>query len=279
MYEPKYCPEMKDLSPSISDIRFGIKPCNKFLKHDDPDAEPLHAHRYLEIFYNVSSDVSFLVNNNLYPVIEGSAILSRADDIHMAIFNKTGVHEYICLWIDVCLDSPAFSFLKKEDFCPLFAFDVETSRAMRSLLFSLARLDGEGGGELERAATVLQILTLFAKSEAQTSGKPYIPDALQHILDDIHENYSTIRNVNDILNTHFISSATLTRWFRKYIHSTPREYLESVRLSHAATMLAQGASVTDACMGTGFSDCSHFIVLFKRKFGETPYQYKKRNTK
>ncbi|MBP3591363.1 MAG: AraC family transcriptional regulator [Clostridia bacterium] len=41
-------------------------------------------------------------------------------------------------------------------------------------------------------------------------------------------------------------------------------------------LLKKDASVTEACTAAGFSDCSHFIVLFKKKFGETPLKYKKR---
>ena len=103
-----------------------------------------------------------------------------------------------------------------------------------------------------------------------------IPEAFQKILDDIHGHFSEIRSVGDVLASHFVSSATLTRWFRKYLHTSPREYLESVRLSNAAVLLLKGHSVTDACMRSGFSDCSHFIVLFKKKFGETPLKYKKK---
>ena len=39
--------------------------------------------------------------------------------------------------------------------------------------------------------------------------------------------------------------------------------------------LRGGASVTAAATNAGFSDCSHFIVLFKKKFGQTPLEYKK----
>jgi AraC-like DNA-binding protein len=125
----------------------------------------------------------------------------------------------------------------------------------------------------------MQMLVLLEKNETSGPEKPYIPIALQRIIDDINRNFASIRNVNDILTTHFISSATLTRWFRKYIHSSPREYLESVRLSNATKMLVNGSSVTEACMSSGFSDCSHFIALFKKRFGETPYSYKKQSMK
>ena len=47
------------------------------------------------------------------------------------------------------------------------------------------------------------------------------------------------------------------------------------RLAAAKMMLEQGASVQETCAACGFSDYSHFIALFKRKFGTTPFQYAK----
>lgn len=132
------------------------------------------------------------------------------------------------------------------------------------------------GSELEKISYLLRILTIFETKTSNDAAQAEIPEALQKVLDDIHENFAEICSVNDILTSHYLSSATLTRWFRKHLHSSPREYLESVRLSNAAVLLLNGYSVTEACMRSGFSDCSHFIVLFKKKFGETPLKYKKK---
>ena len=276
MYEPKNLPQLNEIISTLSMVRFSVVCNNQYVKMDDPDADPLHIHNYLEIFLNVSSDISFLVNNNLYPVPEGDAVLSRPGDIHMGIFHKAAVQEHICIWIDTDFTSPLFSFLRKEDFCPLFSFDVQTKKQLQSLAFSLLDICKKEGSELEKASYLLRILTIFETKTPHYTRQAEIPEPLQSILDDIHENFSEIRSVNDILISHFVSSATLTRWFRKYLHSSPREYLESVKLANAAVLLSNGHSVTDACMRSGFSDCSHFIVLFKKKFGETPLKYKKK---
>ncbi len=276
MYEPKNLPQLNETISSFSSMRFSIVHDHKYRKIDDPDADPLHVHNHLEIFLNVSSDASFLVNNNLYPVPVGDAVISCPGDIHMGIFHKSAVHEHVCIWIDADFTSPIFSFLRKEDFCPLFSFDEKTKKNLQSFAFSLLDLCEKGGSELEKASYLLRILTVFEKKTPRDAVQADIPEALQRILDDIHENFAEIRSVNDILTTHFVSSATLTRWFRTYLHSSPREYLEAIRLSNAAVLLSNGHSVTEACMRSGFSDCSHFIVLFKKKFGETPLKYKKK---
>ena len=275
MYEPRNLPQLNEAISALSSMRFSIVYNNKYSKADDPDADPLHIHNYLEIFLNVSSDISFLVNNNLYPVPVGDAIISCPGDTHMGIFHKSAVQEYVCIWIDADFTSPIFSFLRKEDFCPLCFFDEQTKKQLQFLVFSLLDVCEKEGSVLEKISYLLRILTIFEKEKPHDTAQADIPETLQNILDDIHENFSEIRNVNNILTSHFVSSATLTRWFRKYLHTSPREYLESVRLSNAAVLLSNGHSVTDACMRSGFSDCSHFIVLFKKKFGETPLQYKK----
>ncbi len=72
------------------------------------------------------------------------------------------------------------------------------------------------------------------------------------------------------------TTATLNRYFRTHLHTTPREYIEAKRFAFSLELLKNGASVTAACTEAGFTDCSHFIVLFKKKFGVTPHRYKKR---
>ncbi len=277
MYEPKYHPQLNETIRALDGIRFSVVYSDKYREVGDPDADPLHIHNHLEIFLNVSSDVSFLVNNNLYRVPAGDAVISSPGDIHMGIFHRSSVQPHLCIWIDADFSSPIFSFLRKENFCPLFSFDEKTKKELHSLALMLLGACQNQGTELEKASYLLRILTVFEKGTVGEGAKANVPEMLQKVLDDIHENFSTIHSINDILSAHFVSSSTLTRWFRTYLHASPRKYLESVRLSNAALLLANGHSVTDACMLSGFSDCSHFIVLFKKKFGETPLKYKRTN--
>ena len=275
MYEPKYLPQLNNSANSLGKMRFAILYENKYFSVDDPNSDPLHLHEYLEIFVNLSSDVTFLVKNNVYRVGQRDAVLTRPSDTHVCIFNRNEIHEHCCIWIDADFALPEFDFLKKTDFCPLFSFDEQTKTKLKGLVLSLLSACENGGSELEKSAYILQILTLFEKNGKESEGLVSVPKQLQNILDDIHAHFFEVSNVTDLIKNNFVSSATLNRWFRKYIHTSPREYLESVRLSNAVTMLQNGASVTDACMSSGFSDCSHFIVLFKKKFGVTPFQYKK----
>ena len=63
------------------------------------------------------------------------------------------------------------------------------------------------------------------------------------------------------------------RIFRELAGVPPHRYLLQARLRAAARQLRQGASVTEACFNTGFSNLSHFIRLFRRAYGVSPARY------
>jgi len=54
-------------------------------------------------------------------------------------------------------------------------------------------------------------------------------------------------------------------------HASPHTLASmAVRLDAARRMLLDGAPVTNVCYDSGFSNLSHFIHIFKRRFGCTP---------
>ena len=260
----------------LEGIHYGLSHKKDFRAPDDPKLDPLHIHETLEIFLNVDSNVSFLVNNRLYPVKKGDALISRANEMHVGIFNEARIHEHFCLWIDADESSPIFDFLRSKDYSSHISFDESTSKQLTELFFELEDHIKRGNKGVGKASCFLKIMTIFNESQAVSTKTEAVPPELQKILDDINENFTRYKTVKDIIENRYISAPTLNRWFREYVRLSPKKYLESKKLSYAASLLASGASVTDACLASGFSDCSHFIALFKKQFGKTPLKYRER---
>lgn len=61
-----------------------------------------------------------------------------------------------------------------------------------------------------------------------------------------------------------------TRVFGDLVGAPPHRYLVEARLRAARSMIADGASVTDACFSCGFNNLSHFSRSFRRRFGANP---------
>jgi len=275
MEESKILMHPSQICLSLSGVRFEISHAKEFFNPNTAAINPAHIHNCLEIFLNISSDASFFVNNSLYPLRYGDVVLAMPNDIHVCLFNKSYTHEHFCLWIDTAERADLFSFLFQKNQGPLFRFEEEKQKKLIELFFRLEKLCQNHESDLQKTACFLEILSFFEKISSPEQPAVPMPDVLQTILNDIHNNFAQIHHINQLTDRYFISHATLNRWFRQYLHTSPREYLESKKLAHAVKLLSEGATVTEACINAGFPCCSHFIALFKKKFGKTPLQYKK----
>ena len=74
MYEPKRIPSLDAKTAPIPEIRYGILKADHFIDIEDPTIDPLHIHGYLEIFFSISAEVSFLINDTIYPVTAGDLV-------------------------------------------------------------------------------------------------------------------------------------------------------------------------------------------------------------
>jgi two-component system response regulator YesN len=63
------------------------------------------------------------------------------------------------------------------------------------------------------------------------------------------------------------------RLFSKYAGASFAEYLAGVRMENAARLLAEGASVKEAALRTGFTDGNYFSRVFRRRYGCSPREY------
>lgn len=69
----------------------------------------------------------------------------------------------------------------------------------------------------------------------------------------------------------------LHRAFVANTNDPPGNYWRKLRLEHARKLLANTSlNVTTIAIECGFSDASHFILWFRKQYGETPHSYRKR---
>lgn len=81
-------------------------------------------------------------------------------------------------------------------------------------------------------------------------------------------------NVPKLCRELSISKSSLTMRLEELTGFTPRDFIEDIRLKHAAQMLLDGKSrVSDVSYELGFSSPRYFAIRFKKKFGQTPSEY------
>ena len=104
------------------------------------------------------------------------------------------------------------------------------------------------------------------------------PEMIRQMLEFIHEHYSERITVDDIAEAGALSRRECSRRFRRYIHTSPNDYLNYYRLHEASGRLLQSedsiAAVSEDC---GFSSVSYFAQKFREEFGCTPREFRKSN--
>jgi len=90
----------------------------------------------------------------------------------------------------------------------------------------------------------------------------------------MEEHYMLPISIKQISSDLEMSEASFCQYFKKIIGMSPKEYLTNLKLSKAKNMLKH-TNVTEVAFDLGYENISHFISLFKVKYGITPKQYKK----
>ena len=77
-------------------------------------------------------------------------------------------------------------------------------------------------------------------------------------------------SVDELAQQHGVARRTLERRFRDETGMSFGMWRQKARLLDSIRLLAEGKSVTDAALDTGYSSVSAFIAAFKSTFGYTP---------
>lgn len=88
--------------------------------------------------------------------------------------------------------------------------------------------------------------------------------------------YSNI-TVDELARKCSVSTAHLKRIFGKYAGIGIHEYFLQLKILYAKKLLLKGMGVTEVAEKLSFSSQNYFSVVFKRKVGESPLQYKKKH--
>lgn len=231
-----------------------------------------HIHPYYEMYVYLSGDISFVANHHIYDLKPGDIIFTEPNTMHHSVANSNCIHEHYCIFfyaIDENLSS-IFSQLAKQTY---LHFSEEERNVFLQLLKTVSKnFTTSDCDPFLRIASIYELFSMLRHTVGYETFPEY-PDPLQDILSYIGTHFAELHSLSPIRTQFFISQSSLERLFRKHLQITPYQYIHAIKMECACRMLANGASVTDSAIKSGFSDVSHFIVDFRRRFDMTPNQY------
>ncbi len=137
--------------------------------------------------------------------------------------------------------------------------------------------------EVYRMSLALRFLSLAIESREKQDesvrkrGSPYVTDYVEYAVKYIHNNYAHIR-ISDVAKYIGISRTYFSSMFKEKMYMSPQEFLMQVRMDKGKELLLQTAvPINVVAQEVGYEDQLAFSKAFKKKFGLSPDQYRKKH--
>lgn len=88
----------------------------------------------------------------------------------------------------------------------------------------------------------------------------------------IHNNVNKVIKVDELASIANMSKTSFFNTFKKLMHVSPMQYIKSIKLQKAQTLLIQGIQANEASYQVGYNSFSQFSREYKRFFGFPPSQ-------
>lgn len=91
----------------------------------------------------------------------------------------------------------------------------------------------------------------------------------------MEHHYTEDITIEELAKISHYSKRHFMRIFHETYHTTPLNYIVSLRIQHACSLLKESRlSISNIALQCGFSDSNYFSRIFKKKTGLTPKQYR-----
>ena len=238
----------------------------------------LHAHPHYEIYYLYQGSRQLLLANALYHMEAPSLAVIPPGAPHkteggpFARFNINVSPDYANPFQREVLQARALGAV------PL---SPEEHSAMFPLLEDLERCPPGG----RHSGYVIQalfgyLMVLLSRVEAAshqglTVERP-LPPLVLKVLDYLYSHYQESQSLDSLVAQFFVSKATILYNFKRYLHTSPMDFLLNLRLEKAKEALeTTNKSVCQIAEECGFRSANYFSLIFKRKEQLSPLHYRK----
>lgn len=245
-----------------------------------------HTHSFCELYFLLEGKYSYMVENGIYDVPYGTVIFTRPGELHSVIINEPCVYKRLYYQLPMnALDFLGDRHMRCFSDRPfghrnLLVLPVDQMNDCVKRILAGVELYNSGSPDARSIMLADLLYTLrtvnscFDNPHSGTVGErrnTLISDALAYI----NTHFGEIRSTSEIASALYVSREYLSRSFTREMGIPLTKYLTTKRIEYAKNLLSEGIAPVEASVECGFGDYSHFIQVFRRETGVTPFAYKK----
>ena len=261
----------------------------------EADGYAAHSHDSYEIFLPVAGSFEFEVSNYLYTVGRGSVLLLPPWVTHRLVVKDSEPLAYLYVQFTPRIIPGEPEMLAAVD--ALFNCHGEGELSMR-------RLSGESFSYVYAAVKRLcisstkdvheqffrilfpvlcEILAYGTPVSGKYDGFTKEPSRQSTLTDQIIEyisqHYADIQDLSFVVDVFHYSTVHVNSLFKNRLGVSLWQYVLHIRLDRACDMLVNGIHASEVALSCGFKDYSTFYRMFKKSYGITPTEGRRRGKK
>lgn len=238
----------------------------------------LHSHfDLLEITYIIHGNTDYMIENTIYPVVNGDIFIFRPDEMHCIWREYGGAYDRINLYLPEsffthCRCESFFDYIYKRGLSNNNVVNVNCTPY--DLKGQFRRLDEYMKSKDTEPAVMHSVLTellyMLIKSEGASYHREYKNEYIGDIILYIHINLQRKLRLDMIADHLHINKQYMCKVFKKHTGITINDYIISKRLQNAVKLYSENGSLLDSALEAGFANYSTFYKALQNKYGCTP---------
>ncbi len=161
--------------------------------------------------------------------------------------------------------------------CPFFAVVLPEDPFLTRAYLQLSNTAEQASSQLEKETALWNFLSSLVGRYAQDLAIPNVPSSPRRAVllarDYLRDRYIEDISLDELATVAGLSRFHFCRRFQSEVGVSVGAYQTQLRLAEAKKLLAQGMSIAECAIATGFYDQSHFGKHFRRHVGTTPAKY------
>ncbi len=250
-----------------------------------------HWHDDLEFALLLSGTMDYNINGETISVSAGDGIFINTRQLHYNFSSNRTECEYLCVLLHPTLLC-ANPYVERTFVTPLLqdgALPYRTLQRENSWEGRVLQEIREIYDHRNDKTAALKMQESFFRIWTELFENTPLPDlppkacsqsltALKHMVNFLQQHYREKIALADIARAGNVSKTTCCHIFEKYCNQSPVAYLVEYRLRSGIELLrTSDMTVTEVCYEVGFSGASYFSESFKRAFGCSPTEFRKRD--
>lgn len=245
-----------------------------------------HTHDFAEILLINTGGLIHRANGEKQRLTAGSIVFLRPDDLHGFVpdgdFEQAEVVELdfdldLFLSLSVYFENDAFlQQLTVSVQPPSFLMDAASTNALYTRLLKLN--NPAVAPQLRKIKLKILLAELFARffiDETNLLSESQVPDWLETLCAEMRKEENLIAGLPRMQKLACRTPGHLCKSFQKYLGKTPTDFINELRINHAARLLSDTHDeIVRIADRLRFQSLSRFYHLFKRHYGLSPAAYR-----